>query len=114
MALTGGFTRVETAKELVSFVGLAPRVFQSGRSVNGKGHLCKLGNSRVCQLLYMTSMQAKKANPACQALYDRLVARGKPKLVALMAVAHKLVRQCFALASRGVKFDSKAALALAS
>lgn len=114
VVLTGGFTRFERAKELVSFVGLAPRVFESGRSVKGKGHLCKLGNSRIRQLLYMASMQAKKANPACQALYDRLVAGGKPKLVALMAVAYKLVRQCFAVASQGVKFDQKKALALAS
>ena len=112
VALTRGFTRFEGAKELVSFVGLAPRVFESGSSVKGKGHICKLGNSRIRQLLYMASMQAKRVNPACQALYDRLVAAGKPKLVALMAVAHKLVRQCFAVASQGVKFDQKKALGL--
>jgi transposase len=114
VVLTRGFTRFESAKELVSFVGLAPRVFESGSSVKSKGHLCKLGKSRIRPLLYMASMQAKKANGACQALYDRLVGAGKPKLVALMAVAHKLVRQCFALASQGVKFDQKKALALAS
>lgn len=114
LVLTRGFSRFETAKQLVSFVGLAPRVFESGSSVKGKSHICKLGNSRIRQLLYMASMQAKKANPACQALYDRLVGSGKPKLVALIAVAHKLVRQCFAVATQGVKFDQKAALALAS
>jgi transposase len=114
VVLTRGFTRFESAKELVSFVGLAPRLFESGSSVKGKGHICKLGSSRIRQLLYMASMQAKKANGACQVLYDRLVKGGKPKLVALIAVAHKLVRQCFALASKGVKFDSEKALALAS
>lgn len=114
LVLTRGFSRFESAKQLVSFVGLAPRVFESGSSVKGKGHICKLGNSRIRQLLYMASLQAKKANPACQALYDRLVESGKPKLVALIAVAHKLVRQCFAVASQGVKFNKKAALALAS
>ena len=114
VVLTRGFTRFETAKALVRFVGLAPRVFESGSSVKGKGHICKLGCSRIRQLLYMASMQAKKANPACQALYDRLVAGGKPKLVALIAVAHKLVRQCFAVASQGVKFNQNKALALAS
>ena len=114
LVLTRGFSRFESAKQLVSFVGLAPRVFESGSSVKGKAHICKLGNSRIRQLLYMASLQAKKANPACAALYDRLVAGGKPKLVALIAVAHKLVRQCFAVARGGVKFDQKLALALAS
>jgi transposase len=114
LILSQGFTRFESAKQLVSFVGLAPRVFESGSWVKGKGHICKLGNSRIRQLLYMASMQAKKANPACQALYDRLVGAGKPKLVALIAVAHKLVRQCFAVATQGVKFNEKAALALVS
>jgi len=114
LVLTRGFSRFESAKELVSFVGLAPRIFESGSSVKGKAHICKLGNSRIRQLLYMASMQAKKANPACAALYDRLVGSGKPKLVALIAVAHKLVRQCFAVATQGIKFDSKLALSLVS
>lgn len=114
LVLTRGFSRFESAKQLVSFVGLAPRVFESGSSVRGKGHICKLGNSRIRQLLYMASMQAKRFNPACQALYDRLVGAGKPKLVALIAVAHKLVRQCFAVATQGIKFDQKLALALVS
>lgn len=114
LVLTRGFSRFESAKQLVSFVGLAPRIFESGSSVKAKAHICKLGNSRIRQLLYMASMQAKKANPACSALYDRLVGSGKPKLVALIAVAHKLVRQCFAIARSGVKFDQKAAFALVS
>lgn len=114
LVLTRGFSRFESAKQLVSFVGLAPRIFESGTSVKGKSHICKLGTSRIRQLLYMASMQAKKANPACQTLYDRLVVSGKPKLVALMAVAHKLVRQCFAVARSGVKFDQKLALPIVS
>lgn len=114
VVITQGFSRFNSAKELASFVGLAPRVFSSGTSVKGKGHICKLGNGRIRQLLYMASMQAKKGNPACKALYDRLVCGGKPKMVALIAVAHKLVRQCFVVGSKGVKFDKKLALALVS
>ncbi|GAB2563671.1 IS110 family transposase [Spirosoma areae] len=105
IVLTRGFTRFESAKQIASFVGLAPRVFESGTSVKGKGHICKLGQSRIRQLLYMASMQAKKANPACAALYERLVKAGKPKLVALNAVAHKLVRQAFAIATNQTPFD---------
>lgn len=114
LVLSRGFPRFASAKQLVSFAGLAPRVFESGSSVKGKGHICKLGNSRIRQLLYMASMQAKKTNAACAALYDRLVGAGKPKLVALIAVAHKLVRQCFAVARSGVNFDQKLALPLVS
>lgn len=105
IVLTRGFTRFESAKQVASFVGLAPRVFESGTSVKGKGHICKLGQSRIRQLLYMASMQAKKANPACRVLYERLLQAGKPKLVALIAVAHKLVRQAFAIATHQTQFD---------
>ncbi len=114
LVITSGFSRFDSAKQLASFAGIAPRVFVSGTSVKGRGHICKLGSGRIRQLLYMASMQAKKANAGCKALYDRLVAGGKPKLVALIAVSHKLLRQCFAVAKNGVVFNEKLSLPLVS
>ena len=39
----------------------------------------------------MGAMVAKKHNPILKAFFDRLVAAGKPKMVALIAVARKLL-----------------------
>ena len=50
-------------------------------------------------------MSAKKVNQSCKSLYDRLVAKGKPKMVALIAVANKLIKQAFAIGTRGIMYD---------
>ena len=50
--------------------------------------------------LYLCAWSAKKCNKACRELYDRLVLNGKAKQQALIAVAHKLLKQAFAIATK--------------
>ena len=95
LAITGGFTKFENYKQFSSYVGLCPRIFQSGTSVRGKARICKIGISRVRQLLYLCALTARKFNKACKELYIRLIEKGKPKKLALIAVANKLIRQAF-------------------
>ena len=52
----------------------------------------------------MCTWSAIKANEACKEMYERLVENGKPKMVALIAVANKLARMAFAIAKCGVKY----------
>jgi transposase len=96
---TGGFTRFQTAKQLCAYVGMSPRIYESGSSIKGKARICKLGMSRVRALLYVCAWTAKRYNKACAELYERLVAKGKAKKLALVAVANKLLRQAFAIAT---------------
>ena len=49
------------------------------------------GRTAVRAAIFMGAMVAKKHNPVLKAFFDRLVAAGKPKLVALIAVARKLL-----------------------
>src|SRR5690606_23471004 len=96
VVISGGFTKFENAKQLSSYVGLSPRIFESGTSVKGKVRICKMGMSRVRAMLYVCSWSAIKYNKACKELYQRLVEKGKAKQVALIAVANKLLKQAFA------------------
>ena len=96
---TGGFTRFANAKQLCAYVGMTPRIYESGSSIKGKARICKLGMSRVRALLYVCAWTAKRYNKACAELYERLLAKGKAKKLALVAVANKLLRQAFAIAS---------------
>ncbi len=105
IAVTAGFTRFVMVKELVSYVGLCPRVFESGSSVKGQGHIAKLGMGRLRQLLYLCSWTAKKCNAACARLYARLKAKGKPERVIKIAIAHKLLRQAFAVAMKNESYS---------
>jgi transposase len=105
IAVTEGFTRFVTVDALASYVGVCPRVFQSGSSVKGPGHIAKLGMGRLRQLLYLCSWTAKRCNAACKALYARLKAKGKPERVIKIAIAHKLLRQAFAVAMKNERYS---------
>lgn len=105
IVLTAGFSRFKNYKQLSSYVGLSPRIFESGSSVRGKARICKMGMSRIRALLYVCAWSAKKCNQACKQLYERLVAKGKSKRLALIAVANKLIKQAFCIAIRNTQYD---------
>ena len=44
-------------------------------------------------------------NPQCKALYDRIVAKGKSKKLALIAVSNKLIKQAYGIAKSGLYYD---------
>jgi transposase len=79
-----------SAKAVAAFAGLSPREHQSG-TMRGRTRLAKTGNSRLRKILYFPAMSAARCNPILRALYQRLVAAGKPKMVALAAVMRKLL-----------------------
>lgn len=76
-------------KQIGALVGLAPFVRQSGQ---WKGQ-ARIGGGRptVRTVLFLGAQVAKRHNPVLKAFYQRLVDAGKPKMVATIAVAHKLL-----------------------
>jgi transposase len=76
-------------KQIAALAGLAPFTRQSGRW-RGKSFIGG-GRTVVRTLLFMGALVAKRHNPILKAFFDRLVAAGKPKMVALIAVARKLL-----------------------
>lgn len=107
--ITGGFTRFSDYKKLSAYVGLSPRIFESGSSIRGKSRICKLGMSRIRAILYVCAWSAKRCNLACKQLYERLVAKGKSKKLALIAVANKLIKQAFTIAVNNIPYDENVA-----
>lgn len=96
---TGGFTYFDNAKQLSRFIGICPTYQQSGTSVNIRGHINRNGDENLRTLLYIASWSALRYNTACRECYLRLKTNGKPSKGALIAVANKLVRQAFAIAT---------------
>ncbi|WP_179018762.1 IS110 family transposase [Winogradskyella forsetii] len=107
IVLTGGFERFSSASELCSYAGLTPVIRQSGSSVKGRPRISKMGNQKLRNLLFMCSFTACKYNKACRDLYERIVAKGKSKKLALIAVCNKLLKQAFAIAKSGLIFDNE-------
>jgi transposase len=78
-----------TRRQVAALAGLAPFARQSGRW-RGKSFISG-GRTAVRTALFMGAFVAMRFNPTLKAFFDRLVAAGKPKIVALIAVARKLL-----------------------
>lgn len=103
--LTDGFKMFENHRKIMSYFGLAPRIYESGSSVRGRKHICKMGMGQIRKVLYMAATSAIRCNKACRELYERLRAKGKPYKVALIAAVNKLIKQAFAIAKTGRSYD---------
>jgi transposase len=75
--------------EVASLAGLAPHPQRSGTSVQGD-HISG-GRACVRTALYMAAVSAIRCNPPFKADYKRLIQKGKPHKVAIIAVARKLL-----------------------
>jgi transposase len=106
VVLTDGFERFASGSELCSYAGLTPIIRQSGSSVKGRPHISKMGNQKLRNLLFMCSFTACKYNKACREIYERIVAKGKSKKLALIAVCNKLLKQAFAIVKSGLVYDN--------
>lgn len=76
-------------KQIAALAGLAPYTRQSGKW-KGKSFIGG-GRTAVRTALFMGALVAARRNPTLKAFRDRLVANGKPKLVAIIATARKLL-----------------------
>ena len=76
-------------KEIAALAGLAPHTRQSGQW-RGRSFISG-GRATVRTALYMGALVAMRRNPVLKTFYGRLVAAGKAKMVAIIAVARKLL-----------------------
>ena len=76
-------------RHIASLAGLAPYTRQSGRW-RGRSMIGG-GRSAVRSASFMAALVASRHNPPLKDFYLRLICAGKPKMVALIAVARKLL-----------------------
>ena len=76
-------------RHIASLAGLAPYTRQSGRW-RGRSMIAG-GRSAVRSASFMAALVASRHNPPLKDFYLRLICAGKPKMVALIAVARKLL-----------------------
>lgn len=76
-------------RQIAALVGLAPFTRQSGQW-RGRSFI-GAGRATVRSAVFMGAMAATRWNATLRAFHDRLVAAGKPRLVAIIAVARKLL-----------------------
>jgi transposase len=76
-------------KKIAALVGVAPFNRDSGY-YRGKRRI-KGGRKAIRKVLFMTALTAIRCNPVIKEFYERLLARGKVKKVAIVACMHKLL-----------------------
>jgi transposase len=92
-----------THGQIGKLVGVAPLNADSGRH-KGK-RITWGGRTTVRTTLYMAALSASRYNPVIKTFYERLLANGKPKKVALVACMHKLLTIMNAIVKSGIPWN---------
>ena len=95
-------------KEIAALAGVAPLARDSGRSRGRR--IVWGGRAPVRAVLYMSTLAATRHNPVLAAHYQRLLAAGKPKKLALTACMRKLLVILNAMARTGTPWRPELAL----
>jgi len=101
LAEIGDITRFPSAKQLVSYAGLAPGVYQSAGTRHGRG-ITRQGSRYLRWILVEDAQHALRRPGPLRATYDRLRSKGHGK--ALVAVARKLLVGIYAVLRDGQPF----------
>lgn len=110
LAFLGDVRRFKNAKALAAFVGVTPRLKESGSSVRGRSQISRAGHSLMRTALYMPAMVASKHNPAVKAFGDRLRAGGMAPKAVIGACMHKLAMLIYGVLRSGRPFDASICL----
>jgi len=84
-------------RQWVAYAGLDPREHSSGTSVRKHTRISKVGNQHLRRALYMPALVASRREPHLRGFYEHLLARGKKKRPALVAVERKLLHAIFGM-----------------
>lgn len=95
------------ADQWVAHAGLDPRPVESGSSINKPRAISRFGNKYLRTALFMPAMVAIQKEPHVKAFYEKLVAKGKKKMQALVAVMRKLLRAIWGMLNSNQCWDGK-------
>ena len=98
IAEVGDPARFATPAALAAYVGVVPALKQSGKRQPGRAGLTPIGHVRLRTALWMPVLAAVRRNAWLNAYYERLIARGKPAKLALVAALRKLLHAVHSVA----------------
>jgi transposase len=102
------------ARQWVAYAGMDPREYSSGSSVHKKPRISKAGNKYLRHSLFMPALVAVRHDPYLGAFYQHLLAKGKFKMQALVAVMRKLLHALHAMFQNHQPYDGSQLFRLSS
>lgn len=106
LAYLGDVRRFKSAKALAAFIGVTPRLKESGSSVRGRSMISRSGHAGIRHSLYMPAMVALKHNPLIKAFGQRLKSEGLAPKAVISASMHKLIRFIYGVLRSRVMFNA--------
>ena len=97
--------RFKSRKQFTAYMGLDPKIRQSGHTLNNTGRLTKRGSSHLRHSMFIAANVARRYDPQFKALYDKKRAEGKCYTVATCAVARKLGEVVYAVWRHEKKYE---------
>jgi transposase len=94
-------------QHLTALCGLDPIQRNSGTSVRGNQRISKQGLTLVRAILFMPVLTSIQHNDEMRTIYERLVERGKAKMLAQMAIMRKIILLAHALYKKKEVYDEK-------
>lgn len=107
LAELGSLPKDMTTRQWVAHAGLDPRLHQSGTSVHKPARISKTGNAHLRRALFLPAMVAARWEPNVKAFYEKLIAKGKTKMQALVAVMRKLLHAIHGMLRHHRDFDGE-------
>jgi transposase len=96
-----------TSRQWVAHAGLDPRQHESGTSIHRPARVTKAGNKYLRSALYMPALVAVRHEPNVRAFYEKLLARGKKPLQAIVAVMRKLLHAIYGMFRHDRDFEGE-------
>ena len=103
--------RFRDGAAFASYLGVVPGLKHSGKRTPLRAGLSPLGHARLRKNLWMPVMTAVRKNPWLRAFYERLVAAGKLRKVAMIAAMRKLAHAIYSVAKNRRPFELRLAAA---
>jgi transposase len=100
LAAIGDVRRFPSARQLVGYLGLDPKVRQSGSEPARHGHISKQGPGETRHVLVEAAWHAARTTGPLRAFHERVAAR-RGRNIATVAVARKLAVIAWHMLSRG-------------
>ena len=109
IAVTGGFTRFQNARQFCSFAGLTPYKYDSGTSIRSKAKISKRSNQTMKALLHLSAINVayKMKGGEYKEYFERKKKEGKHVMCILNVVRAKLVHRMFSVIRRNTEYTKQ-------
>lgn len=100
----GNFNRFPSSRQFKAYVGIDPKVIQSGNSQR-YGRITKRGKPHLRSAFYLAAQVARQHDPELKVFFEKKRSEGKPFRVAVCAVARKLCERVYAVVIKGIPYE---------